>query len=438
MTYGFFDYIKKLLIVLFAFYFLTFFASDSEPIFSLISLSINLLICLNICCYLFFKNPKWNIIISFFFILKIFIGVIHYLYFFDSSYFSSGNFIYLNHEYLAVYEHIQYSVDYKKDNGIFAFFQKIGGVTHQEIWSFISIPFVYYGKFFMNIAPLNSFFASLTTLNLLLISKYYYAFSPKKLYYVLIISSLFPITLISSLFWRDVVGVYLISLGFILILLSKKNIVLNIISILFSSFLFYSYRTLYALIILFMSLLKYIKVNFITISLSLLLTLYIGYYIFINYSIQYITVDDLASIYNYNILSVLIKFPLGFIGPFPWNQFFDNAIFSYQIQENIQAIFNLTFLYFFVKNFKAIISQYRNDLIFQTSFLLILTGLINPFMHLVYVSFAFIYLIPFLANYTTLKNFLNRFLLIGILLFTFNIFYILFFQDGLNLSSLWK
>ena len=437
IKYGFFEYIKKILIVIITFYILTFFAFDNNPLISLISLSLNLLICLNIACYLFFKNYRWNIIISFFFILKIFIGAIHYLYFFDSSYFSSGNFVYLNHEYFAVYEHLQLSVDYKIENGIFAFYP-LGSITHQEIWSFISIPFVYYGKFFMNIAPINSFFASLTTLNLLLISKYYYVYSPKKLYYVLIISSLCPVTLISSLFWRDVVGIYLLSLAFILILLSKKNIVLNIISILISSFLFYSYRTLYALIILFMSFLRYVKVNFITLSLSLLFTLYVGYYIFINYSIQYITIDDVTAIYNYNIMSVFIKIPLGFIGPFPWTQFFDNAIFSYQIQENIQAVFNLTLLYFFVRNFKSMILQYKNDIIFQTSFLLILAGLINPFMHLVYVSFAFIYLIPFLANYTTLKNFLNRFLLIGILLFTFNIFYILFFQDGLNLSSLWK
>ena len=169
-----------------------------------------------------------------------------------------------------------------------------------------------------------------------------------------------------------------------------------------------------------------------------ILSLSIAYFVFINYSIQYLSIEDLNAVINYNFLAVLIKFPLGFIGPFPWNQFFNNAIFSYQIQENIQAIFNLTFLYFFVKNFKAIISEYKNDLIFQTSFLLILSGLINPYMHLVYVSFAFIYLIPFLANYTTLKNFLNRFLLIGILLFIFNILYIFFITNGLNLSRLWN
>lgn len=438
ITYGFFDYLKKILIIIITFYFLTFFAFDSDPLYSLISLSLNLLICLNIGCYLFFKNPKWNIIISFFFLLKIFIGVIHYLYFFDNSYFSSGDYAYLTFEFAAVYEHVELAVEYKKENGIFAFFQRLGGITHQEIWSFISIPFVYYGTFFMNIAPINSFFASLTTVNLLIISKHYYSLSQKQLYFVLILSSLFPITLISSLFWRDVVGMYLLSLGFILILLSKKSIILNTFSILISSVLFYSYRTAYPIFLLFTFILKIFKKNIVIILISSVVSLSIAYYVFINYSIQYLSIEDLDRIINYDLLAVLIKFPVGFIGPFPWNQFIDNNLFSYQIQEHIQAIFNLTFLYFFFRNFKAIVSKYKNDIIFQTSILLIFAGLLNPYMHLVYVSFAFIYLIPFLANQVTLKLFFNRFIFIGILLFTFNILYILFLANGLNLSSLWN
>ena len=225
----------------------------------------------------------------------------------------------------------------------------------------------------MNIAPLNSFFASLITINLLLISKFYYSLSQKQLYFVLILSSLFPITLISSLFWRDVVGMYILSLGFILILLSKKSIILNIFSIVISSALFYFYRTLYPIFLIFSFFLTTFKTSFVKTITAAIVSLSIAYFVFINYSIQYLSIEDLNAVINYNFLAVLIKFPLGFIGPFPWNQFFNNAIFSYQIQENIQAIFNLTFLYFFVKNFKAIISEYKNDLIFQTSFLLILS-----------------------------------------------------------------
>lgn len=438
ITYSFFNYISKLITVIFIFSFLTYFAFDDDPIFSFISLSANLFICLNISCYLIFKNFRWNIGISFFFIIKIFIGVVHYLYFIDPSYFLSGDFTYLTYEYHAVHNHLELAVDYKKDNGIFAYFQKTNGITHQEIWSFISIPFVYYGTYFMNIAPLNSFFASLTTLNLLFISKYYYLFSNKKLNYVFIISSVFPLTLISSLFWRDTVGMYLLSLSFVLLLLSKKNIILNIFSILISSILFYSLRTLYPLVILGTFIIYKIKLNVLTIFISVSITLLIAYYVFINYTIQYITINDIISIANYNIFTVLIKIPLGFIGPFPWNQFMIEPVFSYQLQEYIQAIFNLTFLYFFVKNFKSIISKYKSDLIFQTSCLLILIGLFNPFMHMVYVSFAFIFMIPFLADYINAKIFLNRFLFVAIFLFTCNIFYLFLFTDGLNISELWR
>ena len=438
ITYGFFDYLKKILIIIITFYFLTFFAFDSDPLYSLISLSLNLLICLNIGCYLFFKNPKWNIIISFFFLLKIFIGVIHYLYFFDNSYFSSGDYAYLTFEFANVHEHVELAVEYKKENGIFAFFQKLGGITHQEVWSFISIPFVYYGTFFMNIAPINSFFASLTTVNLLIISKHYYSLSQKQLYFVLILSSLFPFTLISSLFWRDVVGMYILSLGFILILLSKKSIILNIFSIVISSALFYFYRTVYPIFLIFSFFLTTFKTSFVKTITAAIVSLSIAYFVFINYSIQYLSIEDLNAVINYNFLAVLIKVPIGFIGPFPWNQFIDNNIFSYQIQEYFQAIFNLTFLYFFFRNYKVIVLKYKNDIIFQTSFLLIFAGLLNPYMHLVYVSFAFIYLIPFLANHVTLKVFFIRFLFIGILLFIFNILYIYFISNGLNLSRFWN
>lgn len=438
LTYSYFKFIKILLIVVLIFIFLIFFALDSNPLLSLISLAFNLFICLNIASYLLFKNLKWNFGISFFFILKIFIGIFHYLYFIDSSYFLTGNYAYLTFEYDSVYDHLKLAVDHKKQYGIFAFFQKFGGITHQEIWSFISIPYVYYGKYFMNITPLNSFFASLTTLNLIFISKHFYSFSHKKLNYVFLLSSLFPLTFISSLLWRDIVGIYLLSLSFILIILSKKNIILNIISIIISVILSFSFRTLYPIIILFIFLINRFKINILSISIAVLLSSFIGFYYFNNYGINYVSSSDIDSIINYDFLTIIIKFPLGFIGPFPWNQFLDRPVFSYQIQEYIQAAFNLTFLFYFFNNFKSIISKHKNDFIFQVSILFIISGLLNPVMHMSYVSFAFIYLIPILFNYISIKTFFKRFLLIGLILFALNLIYLILFSGGLNLSSLWR
>lgn len=431
--------------ILLVFVFLTYFGNDSDPLYSLISLSANLFICLNIGCYLFFENLRWNIGISSIYILKIFIGVIHYLYFIDASYFSSGNFEYLTFEYAGVWDHLQLATDHKKVNGIFAYFHKPGGITHQEMWSFIAIPFVYYGDYVLNISPLNSFFASLTTLNLLYLSKHYYLLSKIKLKYVFVLGSLFPITFISSLFWRDLVGVYFLSLCFILLLLSKKSVILNLLSILISCGLLYLFRTVYPVVILTTFILSKSKSNILTIAIALFLSLTMAYYVFSNYLLAYISphvtasfLQDIRRISDYNILIILVKVPLGFIGPFPWNQFLISPVFSYQLQEYLQAIFNLTVLYLLLRNWKTVFLENKNDIIFQTSVVLIVIGLLNPVMNSVYVSFPFIYVIPILAHYVTAKSFLFYLLLIGILLLTFNIFYLLSFRDGLNISGNWR
>ena len=74
----------------------------------------------------------------------------------------------------------------------------------------------------------------------------------------------------------------------------------------------------------------------------------------------------------------------------------------------------------------------------HVTILFIISGLLNPVMHMSYVSFAFIYLIPILFNYISIKTFFKRFLLIGLILFTLNIIYLILFSGGLNLSSLWR
>ena len=315
--YTFLKYFRKLiLLVLVTVFFGLIISSDHDPFTSLILLSVNLFISLNVACYLFFNNLKWNFYSSIFFLLKIFIGVVHYLYFIDPQYFSTGNYLYPTHEYESVYKHLELSVDYKIKNGVFAYFYKYQGITHQEIWSLISIPFIYYGKYFMNIAPLNSYFASLTALNIVFISKHFYLFSNKKLNYIFILTSLFPLTLISSLFWRDVIGMYLISLSFVLILLSRSNIFCNLLSFIISSISFYMFRIIYLLVLVFTFSLKFFKKLK---KRTLLFAFLILFMIIFSFSFEYVRLADLETLKNYNIFIFLIKVPFAFIGPFPWD-----------------------------------------------------------------------------------------------------------------------
>ena len=138
------------------------------------------------------------------YLIKLSIGLFHYLYFIDPLYFQgSGNDVTLHFEFQAVFSQIiTFANDRKLENGLLYYNFNLGGVTHQEILSFISIPFMYFGDYIMTFAPLNSFFSILISINIILIAKHIYKIYNKSLKYIAITSAYFPMTLISSLIYR--------------------------------------------------------------------------------------------------------------------------------------------------------------------------------------------------------------------------------------------
>ena len=161
------------------------------------------------------------------FIVEILIGLLHYLYFVDSTYFStngdaSGAFW---HEYLSVYDAVSRLNDTRNSYGVFYWmtadeFQ----VTHPEIWHIISWPFYYLGNKWLNYSALNVFCCLLTSMNLVCLYLNFYPVNEDAEKKIRLWTAFFPSFLLSGTVWRDPFGIALISVGVVLTMLSRNMI----------------------------------------------------------------------------------------------------------------------------------------------------------------------------------------------------------------------
>ena len=386
--------------------------------------------------YLFFGISGVTKVVMLAYFLKIIIGLIHYLVFFDSDYFtSSGLVIFHNNlEYSNVYEAICSIANDKSVYGLFYTDLHSVFATHPEMLHLISIPFVYFGNYILTISPINAFFSSFICVSWVILAKEYLGMDKKKQQFLLYITAFFPMFIVSSYWARDIVGISLMSIGITMFLLSK-SIILKCISLVCALYLFYMHRTLYPIILLLALVLSPIvghgSKNFRQNIIFSILILY-GMSYASEIFLPFIFTDVNTSMYNDTIEmsygGFFIKFVLLFIGPL-WRQINTAPEYSYALWETFAVIIMDAGILSFIKS--------KNDFSFDKintlailGFFLFLVGAFNSSGHIPYVVVGIIFLLPFLVDSCSIKLFTKNLKLVVVPIIVLNILS-LFFQFGI-------
>ena len=447
-TYSVWRYVFKLMGILF-FSLLCFLlmGNSDNALSSFIWSSIAFLFITIFSTLLLLREKKWVWFFIFAYLIKVIIGLVHYLYFIDPNYFLSGVYKPLTWEYDGAFNQILTSAHDKiNHNNIFYYEFYEGGVTHQEISSIISIPFMFFGDYMMTIAPINSFASLIVSMNLLLISRHKFNYNVKNLNSIALVSAYFPITLITSLVYRDIVGLSLMSIGLALILFSKRPIT-QFIMLIVACYFFYLQRTIYPLILIVAFIINamiqqnhksksrefFYKIATITLTIVLIP-------IIITYSNTEVNQNMFSSGLNINLSILPIKMIVGLIGPFPWSNFLLYKTFpayAYQIQDYLQGTLNIAILITIILSWKKYVRKDQINILNITGILLVVAGLFNAYMHMSYVAIGFILLIPWLFTHISISR-LNKHYIFSFLTLLLLNFFVLAFFGNIGISSLWK
>jgi len=439
ISYSVWDYVLRIsAITIFSLICLFFFGSNSDALSSFICSTIAFLLITIFSTVVLLKNPRWVWFFILAYLIKIIFGVLHYLYFIDPEYFQTGLYNPLTSEYEGVYDQIIVSAHDKMQHGILFYQYYEGGITHQEVNSFISIPFIYFGDYVLTITPINSFSSLLFSINILLISKYKFYFDNRVLKYIAVTTAYFPLTLIPSLLYRDIVGLAGMSIGLTLVLFSKRAIT-KYFMLIVACYLFYVQRTIYPVILLMAFVVNsVIFQNYKSKGRELfykVVTVVIGIVLFpiiINYSNTDANDAMASGVFNFNVLYLPLKLILGLIGPFPWVQFLSYETIpanSYQLADYLQGTFNVTVVAIIITNWKKYFVKDKLNLLNMTGILIICTGIFNAFMHMSYVAIGFVFLLPWLFTVINLSDFKKIYLYVFLGLVFLNIVVFAFFGN---------
>ncbi len=439
------DYILRIFfILLFSMLCFTLFRTTQDPLNSIIASTTAFFLIVVFSAFILLKSNKWIAFFIIAYFVKILIGLIHYLYFIDPEYFQTGAYKALTWEFEAVFERILSYSHEKQSYGIFYFEYRKGDFEHQEILNLISIPFVYFGDNVLTITPINAFSSLLISINVILISKYKFHSSNKRLKYIAITTAYFPMTLISSLLYRDIVGLALMSIGLVLVLLSKKSTT-KYLMLIIACYLFYLQRTVYPVILIVAFVIDYIffqrtKRNAAELFYKIVTVIVclIAFLIIFKYSNTETNQEMASGAFSFNFLFLPVKLILGLVGPFPWNQFLMYEImpaYAYQLEDYLQATLNMSIVAVLIIYRKKYFNKKSFNLLNITGLLLILTGLFNTFMHMTYVGIGFVFLLPWLFSNIDIKKFTTIYIKVFLIIFILNILVIAFFGN-LGVKSL--
>lgn len=400
--FGLWEYVVRVcFIFFFSIILFKVFAEDGNALNSFIKETIAFFLLTVFTAKFLLKDRKLLFFFSIAYLVKVGIGVWHYLTFMDPTYFSGvGETNLMHHEYEAVINFLQDAASEKKWFGLFHL--KLDGyVTHQEILSIMAIPFHFFGVKMLGISPINSFFSLFAAMNVYLVAKPYFSDSHKNKCLLLLLAY-FPATLLTDIFFRDIVGWCFMSIGLTMMCFSRTSLE-KIISMLLAIPLFYLQRNGYIIIPILLLLADFVfiskKKNFllkIIAVLIALITLPIVYRMASNES----TETYVQGATSWPIYLLPIKIVVGLIGPFPWTNFLMyKAIpyISFYLGDYVTAIFNIGVLIVVIKRWKTYLN---NPITLPTimGVILLLMGIMNKYMHMTYISVGVFFLIPWIAQ----------------------------------------
>lgn len=376
------------------------------------------------------------------FITEILLGLAHYLFFVDSTYFSTmgGPSAAFWHEYLSVFEAVERLNESRNLYGIFYWmgteeFQ----VTHPEVWHVISWPFYFMGNKWMNYSALNVFCCLLISMNVLLLYRTNYKYDKNVELKIRFWTAFFPSFLLSGTVWRDPMGIALVSIGIVLVTLSK-NPIERILSCLIFGFFAFIQRTMYLILAVVSSIWGYVNnIKSKTFkTLLFLIAIFVLYYLSVN--TNEVTSEDYNSAYvnSMSFLALPIKIVFGMIGPFPWSAFStlveQNPAFAWQLQDYLMGTFQLGFLICLVCKWKKI-SFRKMDAMTVMGFGIMVSGFLTKQLHIGYISEGVLFTLPwFFSQVGSVYNKYFRYSLMILVLLNIVVLVI----GNVGISSLWR
>ena len=379
---------------------------------------------------------------AFAFVIQLLIGLAHYLYFVDANYFSSngeGSAGFWQ-EYLSCFDSIKRLQDARSSYGVFYRMSEVEFQnSHPELYHILSFPFYFLSHRWLNYEPFNIFSSLMLSCNIMLWYKQRYVENQTVHNALMFWTAFFPTFLLADTLWRDAFGVYLISIGLLLVSLSS-SIIERILSFILLGYVSFMQRTVYVIIAGASAFWGNIAKTRNTVLKILYAVLGVIAVFFTGNIADNTNGEDYNSGYV-NLMSYLalpIKIIFGMIGPFPWTNFFKgvevNPAFAWQLQDYIMGTFQLGYLFAII--FKREKFSFKSlDIMTLMGFGIMLSGFISKQMHIGYISEGLLFTLPWFFSQIGIeyKKYLKYSFAILVLL---NV--ILLVIGNIGISSFWK
>ena len=388
--------------------------------------------------WLLLNDSKLRIIILVSFLLKLLIGIIHFLVFYDADYFQGSGVIrdVFQADFTSYFDYVSSLAYDKEAHGVLFFDASTHIVTHQELLNIICISMYKFGVYSMNIIPLNCLFSSLFAINIYLCLEPCCSNKGKKsgLMWLLV---LFPLFLDDAIFVRDITGQFIMSIGVVMYALSSdRNRFLWLIP---ASYLFFLQRTAYIIVpfvVYIMQLFinkkqtKYlIFVPFVMIAVALLMPEMGG-------SLG----DELAErsgrggFMSTSIMLLPVRIIFGLIGPFPWTQFIVlgsvEPAYASQLYHYFAGIIHIGVLILLFSK-SGLFNELCKYSVFLIGLIIIGMGVLDSHMHISYIMAGSCFIVPLVYILTDSKKYKRAMLTSFLILLALNIVWI-----GIGLSGI--
>ena len=388
------------------------------------------------CIYFFLDYDAKQIKVLFFaiifFSLRMFVGVIHYLYFFEPDYLTSytSNFDYLA-EYVWAIDSmniISGTLDGTVDPDGEEASTAIALNKNYEMLFFMSLLFYFGGEKVLVVSSFNSLIVIFSAFLVYKIS-FFIRQNKQIAFFCFVLVSLQPMEFISSILARDIFGQFLIIFSLYLMISFFNTKYLKYLITLLASLITSFVREVYALIplitIFVPRILTEIRSGYISkktlIGFLFVLVFFLVAYDFILSNILYRFLDkDFISLF----LSLPVSLVYALVGPFPWTQIFlQPPGYEFHIPQYLTSVYNFTLIlstiFYFLK-YKASKLDY---LILVFILLFFFSGiLVYGGKHTTYYSVAIPLLVLF-DKESKLSLFFMRFFLIFMFWVLMNIIY---------------
>jgi hypothetical protein len=337
------------------------------------------------------------------YILRILVGVLHYLTIMDPDYFKYPEFYSYLWDFKWMHESLIFVSNWWHLYGLFSALPHLFFETTKNAYLHMYSALLYYfsGVNALNISPWNSLH-NIYTAGLVGMLALQEGATRKQALFAMTLAAFEPFGFISSMMWRDSVGQSFLVLGVYLIVTYRRQMVLCVLLLPIAAFLTYAYREPYVMVIFAGTVAMWLLDRQLSVGKKIIILVAV-------FSIT-LTSQLLSILWNIGVqqrsLGIqlssekFIYLPLRAIravmGPFPWWQIFDRPDgYEYMLADYAQAAFNLAVMFIVVpmgwrqwKKSRSIDPSLLFSLLFWIG------GAIATGVHMAYVSAGMVLFLP--------------------------------------------